>query len=218
LAADGMSVIALDVAIADAEDLGDGDVNLVALDVADAEAWRRLVRDHDLVERGVDVVVNNAYTLVKAAAGDLEEADWHRQIDVNLSAVYYAVRALLPALRPGASMINVSSIHALIGLAGHPAYAAAKGGVISLTRQLAVQYGDRMRVNAVIPGPIVTSAWASVPDEGRRRTASATALRRLGQPSEVADVIAFLAGPASSYVTGTSIVVDGGLTATRDVE
>ena len=110
----------------------------------------------------------------------------------------------------------VSSVHAHAGLPGHPAYAAAKGALLSLCGQLAVEYGPEVRVNAVLPGPILTGAWDRVGEEGRRRSAQATAARRLGRPEEVAAAIAFLGGPDASYVTGTSLIVDGGWSVVKD--
>jgi NAD(P)-dependent dehydrogenase (short-subunit alcohol dehydrogenase family) len=107
-------------------------------------------------------------------------------------------------------------VHAVLGYSGHPAYAAAKGGVVALTRQLAVDYGPAVRVNAVLPGPIRTRIWDDVDEAGHRLAASGTALRRMGQPEEVAAVVGFLSSPDASYVTGAAIPVDGGCTILKD--
>jgi NAD(P)-dependent dehydrogenase (short-subunit alcohol dehydrogenase family) len=101
-------------------------------------------------------------------------------------------------------------VHALVGLPGHPAYAAAKGGLTALTRQLAVEYGPAVRVNCVLPGPILTPTWDRVGHEERQLSIRQTVAGRFGEPREVAAVIAFLACDEASFMTGASVVVDGG--------
>lgn len=163
----------------------------------------------------VDVVHNNAYTIERLPASELTEASWDRQIAVDLSSVYHSVWALIGLMTGRApAIVNTSSVHAVIGLPSHPAYAAAKGGIVALTRQLAVEYGPRIRVNAVLPGPIRTAAWDGV-SETDMAAAADTVAGRLGQPEEVAAAVCFLASPDAAYVTGTSLLVDGGYVATR---
>jgi 3-oxoacyl-[acyl-carrier protein] reductase len=174
-----------------------------------------------VVERfgGCRALVNNAGDSQRTRLGELASADWHRLLDVDLHSVFYVTRAFLPLLEAAegrGAIVNVASIFGLMGPAEMPAYAAAKGAVIALTRQLAVDYGTRgVRVNSVNPGPILTERLAAGYADGTRdmsATANAVVLRRMGEPREAGDVIAFLASDAASYVHGATIVVDGGRT------
>jgi NAD(P)-dependent dehydrogenase (short-subunit alcohol dehydrogenase family) len=217
LAADGHRVVLADLDVAGAEEVaaelpGSGHA-AVLLDAGDAASWRTLAAAHP----AMDVVVNNAFVVVVGRAHELLEDDWQNQIAVDLSAVYHSVRAYgADLLERGGAIVNVASVHAVLGYAGHPAYAAAKGGVVALTRQLAVDYGPKVRVNAVLPGPIRTRIWDDVDEAGHRLAANGTALQRMGRPEEVAAVVGFLSSADASYVTGAAIPVDGGCTILKD--
>lgn len=180
-------------------------------DVGSEEDWARLSEAARDAWGGIDILVSNAFTTEVRAAHEMSRASWDRQIAVCLTAAFLGVRACLPDLRErGGSVVVTSSVHALVGLPGHPAYAAAKGGLTALTRQLAVEYGPQVRINCVLPGPILTAAWDRVSEEGRRLSMDATVARRLGRPEEVAAAITFLASPDASFITGAGLVVDGG--------
>ena len=163
-------------------------------------------------------LVNNAGNNFRTPLAELSSAKWHELIGVNLDAVFYMSRAFMPLLQaaPGAAIVNVASIFGLIGPAEMPVYAAAKGGVIALSRQLAVDYGRTgVRVNAVCPGPILTERVKGYYADGTRDigvVANAVALGRMGEPREIGNAIAFLASDAASYVHGATVVVDGGRT------
>jgi len=179
-------------------------------DVSREETWQQI---HGLCDEfgRLDLLCINAGVLLRSAVEDLSTEDWDTQIGVNLAQPFLAARLLMPMLRAAnGSMVCISSVHARFGLKGSPAYAATKGGIEALVRQLAVEYGPDVRVNAVAPGAILTPAWDGTSAAEREVAASRVPLQRIGLPGEVASVVSFLAGQDASYVTGASVVVDGG--------
>jgi NAD(P)-dependent dehydrogenase (short-subunit alcohol dehydrogenase family) len=179
------------------------------LDAASSDDWQELAAS--LRSDPPAVIVNNAFRLETKAAHELSEASWQNQLDVTLGAVYRSIRTFHAELTAaGGSVVNVSSVHAIAGAPGHPAYAAAKGGVLALTRQLAAEYGPEIRVNSVLPGPILTRTWDGTTTDFRDAVAAGTALKRLGRADEVAAAIVFLASPQASFITGADLLVDGG--------
>lgn len=185
------------------------------LDVSDPSAWDALSREVRAASRRPAVVVNNAFLQVAGTAHEVSEEDWNRQLAVTLSPVYRSMHTFHDTLsEANGSMVNVSSVHALVAWPRQPAYAAAKGGLVSLTRQLSFDYAPRVRVNVVLPGSIQTRVWDAAGEADRAAALQQATLQRLGRPEEVASVILFLASEAASYVTGASLVVDGGQTTT----
>ncbi|MEU3269776.1 SDR family oxidoreductase [Saccharomonospora sp. NPDC006951] len=184
----------------------------VRCDVGAEADWAEALRRCHAELGRVDVLVSNAYTVDVLPAHETSLASWERQLSVNLTGTFLGFRACLPDLsREGnGSVVLTSSVHALFGLPGRPAYAATKAALTGLARQLAVEYGTVLRVNSVLPGPVLTSAWDGIGTEDRRRSAEETAVKRLGRPEEVAAAIAFLAGADASFVTGAALTVDGG--------
>ncbi len=221
LHADGLAVALLDVAAevdAAARDLSPDGRTAVGIrcDVSDPDAWSTAAATIRPLGQ-VAVLVANAMVVDVKPLHETSLASWHHQLDVTLTGAFLAVQTFLPDLRASfGSVVLVSSVHALFGLPGRPAYATAKAGLTGLGRQLAAEYGPDVRVNTVLPGPILTAQWDGIGEEERQRSARSTTLGRLGQPAEVASVISFLASSDSSYLTGATIPVDGGWSITKE--
>ena len=204
-----------------AEDLGPSAVGF-GVDVADFGALKSALGDVANTFGRVDALVNNATVVGDSPVEEQDEALWDRVMSVGAEAALHATRILLPSLSvsPAPSITNVASIVAFQGEAGVASYCAAKGALVSLTRALAVELADRgIRVNCVCPGvtdtPQTSRGLAASPDP---TAALSNMLRRVPQrrligAGEVADVIHFLASKRASAVTGSTVVVDAGLTA-----
>ena len=164
----------------------------------------------------VDALVNNAGIFKAAAFLDITEADWDAVIGVNLKGAFLVAQAVARAMarQGGGAIVHMSSVNAIMAIASIASYNVSKGGINQLTRVMALALADRgIRVNAVGPGTIATElAQQAVlgSDAARARIMSRTPMQRLGEPSEVAGVAAFLLSDAASYMTGQIVYVDGG--------
>lgn len=197
-------------------------LRFLPLDVTNNEQVVRAVSFAEEEFGGLHAIVNNAAICVTGKRlEDLSDSEWDTTLNINLNGIFRMCRAGLPALRRsgGGSVVNVASVHAEATAQGHADYAASKGGVVSLSRALALDYAaDRIRVNSLIVGSVDTRMSRPIFDahggpEGLGLSLSLEAIPRVGQPHEVASVIAFLISDVSSYINGSSLVADGGLLA-----
>ena len=168
------------------------------------------------------LVANAGINPIAPSTGDIDETLWDRVINVNLKGVFAVNRAFLPLMADagGGSVVNLASVSGLIGWGGTSVYSASKGGVIALTRFLAAEYASRgVRVNCVCPGsvrtPMVLNNLRGVtdPEAQLARTATLHPLGRVSEPEDIADGILYLLSEQASFVTGTALTIDGGLTA-----
>ena len=166
----------------------------------------------------VNILVNNAYFCDGDDILTVDEELWNRNIRGCLSSAYLCCKAVLPHMidQGKGAIVNIASVNGLLGL-GEDAYSAAKAGVISLTQNIAVRYGEQgIRVNSICPGSIQTPGWTAVLEKDPdlfSRLSKWYPLKRVGKPEEIAAAALFLASDQASFVTGTNLIVDGGLTA-----
>ncbi|MBI4694681.1 MAG: SDR family oxidoreductase [Gammaproteobacteria bacterium] len=186
------------------------------LDVAHASERKHVVAEVVAAFGGLDILVNNAGIALETPLEHEDfDARWERTVAVLLTAQVQLVRAALPHLTKagGGRIVNIASTEGLGATKGMSAYTASKTGVIGLTRSLAVELASRgITVNCICPGPILTGMTAEIPDEAKKEFARRrTALKRYGDPEEVAHATLNFCLPASSFITGTHLPVDGGL-------
>jgi 3-oxoacyl-[acyl-carrier protein] reductase len=224
LAAQGVQVAVADLdpsgaqrTVAQIRDAGQKAVPL-ALDVSDSTQVARGVAEAQEALGPLDYLVNVAGIFQEVRVQEISDSDWARMLAVHLNGTFYCCRAVLPGMlaRRFGAIVNVSSLHALRGQANAAHYSAAKAGIAGFTKALAREvapYG--LRANAVAPGPIDTPLWRGgltgpALEARRAQRVGVIPMARLGEPHEVADAVLFLLSPASRYVTGQVISVNGG--------
>lgn len=159
----------------------------------------------------LDVVVNNAGILRDKTLKNMSPADWQQVIDTNLTGVFNVCKAAAPVLADRGRIVNLASISGTVGFFGQANYAAAKAGVIALTKVLSRELARRnITVNAVAPGVVLTDMGKSIPEEARVEMLKNIPLSRFGEPREIADVVLFLCSDLASYMTGQTLHVNGG--------
>ena len=189
-------------------------VNGVKMDVTDREEVKKVVGEIAEKEGKIDVLINNAGITRDTLFLRMKDKDWDAVIDTNLNGVYNVTRAVVPLMikkRKGV-IINISSVVGFTGNVGQVNYSATKSALIGFTKSLAKELGGRnIRVVAVAPGYITTDMTKAIPEKIKEELIKSIPLRREGEPREIADVCLFLASNMASYITGTTIHVNGGL-------
>ena len=194
-----------------------GQAEAKSMDVGDETAFTAVINDTAAKYGRLDILVNNAVVATGGPIAKLSTADWHASFKVTLDGTFFGVRAAMPIMmkQGGGSIVNVASVCGLLGSLYTAGYSAAKAGVINFTRVAALE-GARhnVRVNVIAPGAVFTPSFeASVPEGAARdATANAIPLGRVGRSEELANAILFMASDESSFVTGTTLAVDGGKT------
>ena len=196
-----------------------GEAVYVRLDVTDEDSWREAVGTAVSRFGKVDILVNNAGIASWNAGDDASVEEWDRIMEINAKGVFLGTRAVVPAMRDagGGSIVNISSISGMVGQTNiHPGYNASKGAVRILTKSTAVQHAaEGIRCNSIHPGPVKTPmterSWSN--PEWLQATERRTPLGRYAEPDEIAYGVLFLASDESSFMTGSEMVIDGGVTA-----
>ncbi|QYX58172.1 SDR family oxidoreductase [Roseovarius sp. SCSIO 43702] len=191
----------------------------VAVDVADPAQVAEMAREVG----EIDILVNNAGVQVEKTVAESTDADWDAVVGVNCRGVFNCARAFLPQMRAGGSIINIGSISGRVADPGMALYNASKAFVHGLTRSIAVDHGPRVRCNAICPGWIETGmleagfAQAGDPEAAREDALARHAVRRFGQPRDIAAMAVWLASDEAAFATGQMFTVDGGMTAASPI-
>ena len=227
LASEGANVMVTDLSLDAAEATTEaiiaaaGEATALCVDVTQAEDTENMVKA--TVERygGVDVLFNNAGIVIAGSVTDSEESGWQQTFDVNLKGVMLGCKYAIPEMikRGGGAVINTSSMNGLVASQAIASYAASKGAVLMLTKQMALDYAaQQVRVNCVCPSdvntPLIRGFIDSTPNPRatEKRLRDRVPLGRMAEPEDVAQAVAFLASDAASFITGVALPVDGGVT------
>jgi len=185
----------------------------IKTDVSNERQVKRLVSETIKKFGKLDILVNNAGIYRPMPTSNTSEKDWDKTIHIDLKGVFLCSREAQKVMKQGSSIINISSIAAMVGFPQAAAYCAAKGGVRALTKELAVEYGKKgIRINSIHPGVIETPMTTDILKDEKTKAAmlKSVPLGRTGKPIDIAGPVAFLASNAASYITGEELIVDGG--------
>lgn len=192
-----------------------GEASSCPVDLGDLQAWQSAV-EKVVDERGrLDILVNNAGITRDNLSLRMSDEEWNEVIRVNLSSAFVACRAAARAMMKGrfGRIVNIASTSGVVGNAGQANYAAAKAGLIGLTKTLARELGGKgITANVIAPGFIETDMTAGLPEAVRAKVLEGMAVKRLGQPDDIAEAVAYVSSDAAGFLTGQVICVDGGLT------
>ncbi len=191
-----------------------GSAEALGADVSKPEEVEGLFREISERHKRLDILVNNAGIIKDTLLAGMSTKDWDRVIEVNLRGAFLCSRAAVELMMKehSGTIINVASTSAVAGGRGQTNYAASKGGLLSFTRAAAVELGGKgIRVNAVLPGMVVTDMSSRIRKRAGEELLKRTPLGRFGEPAEIADLVVFLASDRASYITGQGFVIDGGL-------
>jgi len=198
-----------------------GDAIFVKCDVSNEEQVRAMIAQTIDSFGQIDILVNNAGVGVYKSILDATSEDWDHCLAVNLKGVFLCSKYAIPYMQKlgKGAIVNISSVHSHATVNGVGPYAASKGGITALTRNMAIDYGPTIRVNSIAPGWVITPLIQSIfdayddPAEQRRLVEERQVMRRIGQPEDVGYAVAFLASDEAAFITGAQLFVDGGLTA-----
>jgi len=196
-----------------AAEIGRPAMSLV-VDVSSDEGWARIAKDVEREHGRVDIVVNNAAYYPRALVEELTFDTWRRTLAVNLDACFLSAKHFVPVMRTRkwGRVVNISSNSIGTNSKGVSHYMASKMGILGFTRGLANEVGDDgITVNAVLPAITNTAATAAMPDDAKRSVWQQQAIQRFAEPTDIAGPVAFLCGNDAAFITGQSIVVDGGM-------
>ncbi len=208
LQSEGLTVVGVDVS----EGLAETSFEPVQVDLTDPAGIEEVVATVNRLDGDLAILVNNAGITRDARLVNMSEADMATVLEVNLGAPYHLSRALGPHMAQGGSIVNMAS-RAYLGNFGQFNYSMSKGGVVGLTRALALDLAPAVRVNAIAPGLIATEMSMAIPEDIRTKMVDAIPLERMGEPTEVADLVASLLAPG--YITGHVFVIGGGRSLAR---
>jgi NAD(P)-dependent dehydrogenase (short-subunit alcohol dehydrogenase family) len=198
-----------------------GDAIFIKCDVSNEDQVRAMIQKVVAQYGRIDVLVNNAGVGVYKSILDASSEDWDRCLGINLKGVFLCSKYALPHMQQvgKGAIVNISSVHSFATVNGVAPYAASKGGITALTRNMAIDYGPAIRVNSIAPGwvltPLIQSIFDSYADPAAQQRAveQRQVMKRIGRPEDIGHAAAFLASDEASFITGTQLYVDGGLTA-----
>lgn len=226
LAADGVRVAVVDIDSAEGQQTvaqindGNGESVFVEADVSTSVGAELAAEQAKQALGHISILINNAGIQRYGNVVEMPEDEWDKVLSTNLKSVFLMSKFCVPHIleQGSGAIVNVASVQGLAAQKGVAAYSASKGGTIALTRAMAVDFAPQIRVNCVLPGSVDTpmlrtaaNLFADVPEDAVEKWGNMHPLGRVAQPEEIARVVAFLAGPGASFMTGAAILVDGGL-------